>query len=219
MPALWKNITQSRNFLLGSAFLFVFVIFSYTVGLNLLSGSDIFLTQSLQNIIPRFLDMPLSTFSLIGTFEVTTAILIILLSKSKLTQEKMAILLAGFILVLFIEVGFKNFFQHPQPPAIYNRYDLPINLPTSNVELRYAYPSGHIGRTTFLVVLAWFLLATKNKSQNKKLGYSLLAFGFVMVLSRVYLGEHWATDVVGGALLGGSLATLSWSVITPKAKN
>jgi len=38
----------------------------------------------------------------------------------------------------------------------------------------------------------------------------LVAFNGVMLMSRVSLGEHWTSDVVGGAILGTSAAFFSF---------
>ena len=70
----------------------------------------------------------------------------------------------------------------------------------------YSFPSGH----AFLAITvfgALFYMAGRLCGPNR---YAILAFRAVLVLavlaigaSRVYLGVHWTSDVVGGYLLGG----------------
>lgn len=198
---------------LGLILLSCFAAFSFLALLRVFVSSDIAITESLQSIIPRFLDTPFSVLSLLGTFEITGFILLLLLLKLKLSWFEIGVLVAGFVLILGVETTLKHVLKHPRPPVIYDRYDLPIFLPTSRVETPFAYPSGHLSRTTYLLAVAWFLLATKSKSKKNYLT-ALWLIGLLMAVSRVYLGEHWTSDIIGGSLLGTGIGYLTWGLLT-----
>jgi membrane-associated phospholipid phosphatase len=74
-----------------------------------------------------------------------------------------------------------------------------------------SFPSGHMLRVTYLVgmLLAWEA-ATRTRPR-RPLGMWLLALGGLGVFgaSQIYLGNHWASDVAGGFLLGTSLVLIS----------
>ncbi len=68
----------------------------------------------------------------------------------------------------------------------------------------YSYPSGHSMVTMTLYSTIAFLLGKKvEDSRNKKLIH-IIAFVMIclMGISRLYLGVHWPTDVIGGYLAG-----------------
>jgi membrane-associated phospholipid phosphatase len=74
-----------------------------------------------------------------------------------------------------------------------------------------SFPSGHMLRVTYLVgmLLAWEA-ATRTRPRRPP-GMWLLTLGGLGVFgaSQVYLGNHWASDVAGGFLLGTSLVLIS----------
>lgn len=202
------DFLNSRSVRTSILLLTGFALFSFLVFLRLSSAVDVLATELLQILIPRLFDTPFSVLSLLGTFEVTTIILLFFLLKSKLSWLQMGVLFTGFVAILGIETTLKHLLQHPRPPSNYHRYDLPIFLPTSRVETPFAYPSGHLSRTAFLLVIAFFLLPRKNKTNDPAV--ALLTVGFLMAVSRVYLGEHWTSDVIGGSLLGSGVGYLTW---------
>jgi undecaprenyl-diphosphatase len=91
----------------------------------------------------------------------------------------------------------------------------------------YSFPSGHTVHYVVFLGFLWFL--TLVLVRPRLLSWPLLgvigALVLLVGLSRIYLGAHWASDVIGGYLLGGALLATAirgyrwWSrrpaVITP----
>ena len=68
----------------------------------------------------------------------------------------------------------------------------------------YSFPSGHVMFYTGFFGFVWFLVySLLNKSSLRTLTLTILGVLIVLIgTSRIYLGEHWTSDVVGAYLLG-----------------
>jgi membrane-associated phospholipid phosphatase len=95
----------------------------------------------------------------------------------------------------------KDVIQRPRPTV-----DL-VNI--FEILKSYSFPSGHVMFYVNVFGFIWYLAYTLLKRSLKR---SLLLgfFGGLILLvgvSRIYLGQHWASDVLGAYLLGSLLLT------------
>jgi membrane-associated phospholipid phosphatase len=132
------------------------------------------------------------------------ALLLIMRSHRWRDAAFIALALAGSVLISDVVKGLVD---RPRPPA--------------SVRLVHvtgtAYPSGHaIDATVAFVALALVLSKGRSRNARASLFSSAVLVALVVGWSRIYLGTHWLTDVLGGYALGGLLvASLAVLLVKP----
>lgn len=154
-----------------------------------------------------FLTTPLKIITLSGTagaiFIVAAAMLIIFKKTRTMGIKAGGALLIGFI---FTNLLLKNVIARPRPYAdVTSRFYEIWQSAGSLKESGFSFPSGHTTAATAFGVSLFISL-------NKKYSWAFLFIPLVMGFTRIYFCVHYASDVLGGVVVGMTAAILSQSV-------
>ena len=164
----------------------IFLILGYLIK----TQNDIILDSVVYNFISKFINNNLThiikfiTFLGGATFVIALTLLALLLLKNKRIGTFMGL---DLIVITIFQYILKAIFSRPRP--------VHINLIE---ETNYSFPSGHS-----LTAMAFYgfiiYLIYKSNIKYKKVYIILLSILILLIgLSRVYLGVHYITDVLGG---------------------
>ena len=213
--------------LLGIFLLLTFVLFSREVKRGFLKSTDFNVTVKLQDKIPSRFDQVMDDGAILIDPIVSSIIVLGLTGWVFLnTKGKRKIFAASipiaFVLLTLIEMYGKNFVPHAGPPFFMIKQPTTI-FPQFHVVQPYSYPSGHAARATFMGVIFLSLVTGHVLQKSGRLGMrrwmigGIVGYVVFIYMSRIYLGHHWLSDIIGGALLGGGFALFALALFRLKS--
>jgi len=117
-----------------------------------------------------------------------------------------------FLLLVLAEIYGKTVVHHPAPPFFMIKNPTTV-FPKYYINDQFSYPSGHAARAVFIaIVFSYFILHTSYLKKKYIWVGGLAVLGiyvFFVSVSRIYLGHHWLSDIIGGLALGGGMASIA----------
>jgi undecaprenyl-diphosphatase len=205
------NRKHKQFFKLASLAGFIgFVFFTWLVKKDLFVQKDFDMTVRIQNHTPVRFDaiLDIATFiGHIGVVSIALAAALYLFHRKKSSLIVFGLFIVGHVPELFL----KTFLRQPGPPFQFHRYNNTIFLNKDYVVPGSSYPSGHSFRALFFSIVFIYLLYKKKGPTLSTLLIScaILGMAALIMFAKVVLGEHWATDIVGGILLAANLGFAS----------
>ena len=101
---------------------------------------------------------------------------------------------------LVVKTAILSVYSRPRPfVSLPDIHPLIATLPYENLQ---SFPSGH--------AMFFFAIATVVFCFNKRIGLVAFIAAALMAIARVYVGVHWPSDVVGGAIIGALIGWLAY---------
>lgn len=180
-------------FLLAASAAFFLLLGEYAKS-NAISNLDLIVFRSVNGLSGNsLLDFGFLALTQLGTTVAWVAITILLTVYYKEGRKRLAVLLIVTLIASELLVStLKPSYQRSRPLEILNGVILPAGSSSG-----FSYPSGHALRSFAGSLMLLHL--------RKSVSYPLIAISGAVAISRIYLGLHYPSDVIGSLLLALAL--------------
>ena len=186
--------------------LFLFIPLTWWVRAHPVNHLDLTVTRTVQHLRSPLLSALSRALGLLCSWQLVTLgtfPLTYLLWKARQRVEAVTILSVAVLGTAFRE-GIQRLIARPRPQ--------PELVYVAKENKSPSFPSGHA--TTAVTGWGWLLVLAAQQLKGKPTWRNAALCLILSVIaltgpSRVYLGEHWPTDVLGGYLYGGACFSLS----------
>ncbi|MFT5721408.1 MAG: membrane-associated phospholipid phosphatase [Motiliproteus sp.] len=195
-PRTGERPLGSARLLLASTGLFALLALSVALG-NPLTPIDQALTAALQQLRSERLDRWMTALTLLGNSDLIALLSLALGIRLIRDRNRTAALLwlGAMAALVILNTLLKLGFAMPRPEILLK--------PLAS----FSFPSGHSSASTLFFSLLAAFSAQQQPKRWRWLIYALAGLPALGVgLSRLYLGVHWFSDVLGGILLGLAIA-------------
>ena len=181
-----------------------FLILTLFVAKQVTRPLDIFVTQAVQHLAFKELDYGMYFFTLFASIEFSCFALLLIswYFYRKYEWPGVFIYLFFFMALSGVEFIWKYIVTYTSPGPEFDRN--PVHWALVVVRTPYSFPSGHVFRGIFLLGIWFQRLNQKYMPPHEHILFQkivIVALGIGVGISRIYLGDHWMSDVVGGCLL------------------
>lgn len=191
-------MSKSRRAVYSIFLLLAFILLAIFVGNNPVNDFDISISRFVQQFHNPTLDQLMIWISAFGNVSIAFAsTLITALLFFVFNYKREAIFIMAISFTGLVTLTLKYLFSRPRPTAEY------VTLIESYKN--HSFPSGHtLSYVVFFGFIIFLMQQLKTLPQYLRIIVSVFAYFMFIVgpISRVYLGAHWFTDIVGGLLIG-----------------
>jgi undecaprenyl-diphosphatase len=183
-----------------------FAVVSVMVGLRVTDALDNHVLNALTSSRTYILDITMvvvtTTADIFPVYFSPMLIISFILLIRRKSRRVGAILIIAILVATLVTLQVKNIVHKDRP-------EYEFNIEGLNYKLEYdalskassSYPSAHAARSAAFALIISYMLKGKRVGRFN-LGFILWLYPLLISLSRVYVGEHYVTDVVGGTILG-----------------
>jgi undecaprenyl-diphosphatase len=160
-----------------------------------------------QNLRADALDPIVTAITSLGNAGIFWIILTVLLLIFKKTRKiGLCCALALIFDLLAVNIAIKPLVARVRPYVT-----LPEILPLGHLSQDFSFPSGHSAAS---LAAAWAIFRTT----KRKFGVPAMILALLIALSRLYVGVHYPTDVICGAIIGAVLAEIAVRIVFSTAR-
>lgn len=153
---------------------------------------------------PAWLDTAAADLTSIGSVSVLVLLSVavggfLVIKQRRLEAGIIAVALGGG---LILSQGLKVVYERERPPDVYRAVEI----------LNSSFPSGHamLSAVVYLTLGAMIARVTPGRAARIYVMSGAILLTLLVGSTRVYLGVHWASDVLGGWCAGAAWATACW---------